>query len=285
MKQGLFAVALVALGTVVACDENPEEKYRYGSVELTTTAPTAEAPITTPDGWTITPTKLLANISAVTIAGTDGVVTASATAQVFDLVKPGAKQLVLSTVRYARAWEDVSLQIGPATAASVAVDVEEADLTGMVTGGFSIYLEASATKADVTKTLRWGFTTDTVYGGCEGQVGNATVKGLLVPANGIDSANVVLRGDVFFSDKVDGTGPLTFEAIALADANTNGEVTLDELIAVPLETARAGGALYDVGEDETVTDLGGFVAALSRRLVGSFRAAGTCTPEDPPAEP
>jgi hypothetical protein len=263
---GLLGAALA----VAACDENPESSLRYGAIEVTTTAPTAEKEISTADGWTIKPGKLLVHVSSIEIAGLDEVVAASATGQVVDLVPPGPKLLLEATARLARPWEVVTFRVGPATEESAPLEpVAEVDSTAMAAGGLSIWLEATATRGAETKTIKWGLASDITYTDCEGDRGGARVKGIVVPVDGTDTADIVMRGDVFFTDRLDGTGAIRF------DADANGEVTLDELAAVPLDTARASGA-YDVGDRADVTSLGAFVEALSPSLVASFRANGRC---------
>lgn len=63
---------------------------------------------------------------------------------------------------------------------------------------------------------------------------------------------------------------LRFDALAAADANADGEVTLDELTAAPLDVR-----LYDPSGLGAV-NFGAFVTALAR-TVGHFRGEGECT--------
>jgi hypothetical protein len=100
----------------------------------------------------------------------------------------------------------------------------------------------------------------------------------------MDSAEIPMRGDVFFSDKIDGNGALVFDAIAGADADQNGDVSMEELAGVTLESARAKG-LYDVAGRTEVVDLAAFVNALAGSALASFRAQGKCTPGPVAAEP
>jgi hypothetical protein len=273
----------VSMAAGVACDENPESDVEFGTIEMTTTAPTAEKEFTTVDGWTIKVAKFLVSVSAVTIQGDDGVLVASATGQVVDQAKPGAKLLLTSGARTARPWEQVSFQIGPATVDSLGVDVPEPDLSFMTKGGLTLYLEASATKVSEKKQLKWSFTPDTLYSDCQGDLNGVNVRGLIVPANGKDSADIVMRVDSFFSEKLDGTGALKFTSLAVADQDINGEVTLEELSAVTLEKAREdNNGTYDVGAATDVTDLKTFVSGLADKIVGSYRTKGTCKAGPPP---
>lgn len=276
----LVVISLLALASSmagIACDENPESEVDFGTVEMTTTAPTAEKEFTTEDGWTIKVAKFLVHVSAITVQGDNGVLVASATGQIVDQAKPGPKLLLSSGARTARPWEQVSFQIGPATAESAAVDVPDADLSFMTNGGLTMYLEASATKAAEVKTLKWSFTTDTLYSECQGDLNGVNVRGVIVPPDGKDSADIVMRADSFFSEKIDGTGPLKFTSLAIADQDINGEVTLDELSAVTVEKARENNnGVYDVGELVDTADLKTYVTILAEKIVGSFRAKGSC---------
>ncbi|MBS2013281.1 MAG: hypothetical protein JST00_10365 [Deltaproteobacteria bacterium] len=280
--------AFVLGSTLLACDENPGRSDTYGALELTTSAPTVEQAFTTADGWSIKYDRFLVHVSAVTVAGLDGVVTASASKQLFDQVAPAPKSLVTGSLRRARPWEDVSLQIGPVAAdaeVTAIAPVNDADVERMKKDGFALYVEGKATKAGApTVAFKWGFTTDTLYKECGGEVGGAFRPGLLVPVDGSDTADVAMRGDVLFRDDAVDTAAVRFDAFAAADADKNGEVTQAELEAVTLESLRTAGrgAYGTAGKD--VTTLKGFVEQRTQNLVGSFRAKGGCkaTPAAPP---
>lgn len=274
---------LAAVGSAtVACDENPTNPP-VGEMNITTSAPTVEKEVVTSDGWSIKFDRFLVHMPLVNVAGKDDlVVAATSTPQIIDQVAPGPKSILLATVRTARAWEDVSFQIGPATADATPLDpVKEADRDAMAKEGFSIYFEAKATNAAkaVTKTLKIGIKTDTMYSACEGDLNGARVPGLIVPADGTDTADVAMGGDVLFSDDL-ASGILRGESFATADADNDGLVTTSELHALPLDVVRTStGAPYHVGaEHADVTDLGAFVDELARSIVKSFRSPnGKCT--------
>jgi len=279
-----MAATTAALG-LVACDENPEFQ-KLGDLELTTSAPSIERELLTTDGWTIKYERFLVHVSAVNVAGDDQVLAASAGPQIIDHVAPAPKSLLVATVRTARAWEDVNLQIGPAladTEIALGEKVTEVDRTMMQNGGLALHVEGKVSKAGVTKVFKWSFTTDTLYGGCDENRNGVVTRGLVVPPDGKDAADVVIGGEVLFADDLAG-GVTRAEAIALADADADGTVTLDELRSTPLDAARAAGGPYGTGESEDVSDLGAFVEALTQRLVVRFRATGSCTPEPVVAE-
>ncbi|MDF2696761.1 MAG: putative lipoprotein [Labilithrix sp.] len=274
----LSIVALAATSALVAaCDENPGFP-KLGSMAITTTAPAAEREFVTTDGWSVKYDRFLVHVTAVNVAGTDQVLAASATPQIIDQVAPGPKTLLSATLRVARAWEDVSFQIGPAAAetdTTIAPPVKEADRDMMQKDALALYVEGKASKAGVTKSFKWGFGTDTLFTGCQENRGGTVVHGLVVPPDGNDTADIVMSADVLFSDDV-AAGGLRADAITAADTDNDGTITLAELRATPLDAARATGAAYATGDKADVTDLGAFVEALVPRIATRFRASGTC---------
>lgn len=280
----------LVLGTcaLIACDETPGSDDTYGSLELTTSAPTIEKPFTTADGWSIKYDRFLVHVSAITVAGLDGVITASATAQLLDQVAPPPKSLLSATLRRARPWEDVSLQIGPAAADGDVVAIEpakDADVEKIKKDGIALYVEGKATKAGApTIAFKWSFATDTLYGECGGELGGVSTPGLVVPVDGTDAADIAMRGDVLFRDDATEAAPLRFDPFALADADKNGEVTQAELDAVTLEALRqANRGAYGTAGNEEVTSLKGFVDERTKNIIGSFRAKGGCKAGPPPS--
>jgi hypothetical protein len=112
------------------------------------------------------------------------------------------------------------------------------------------------------------------------------VRGLVVPPDGNDTADVAMAGELLFSDDLDAPGAaLRAEAIGRSDGDHDGLITLEELRATSLEAARASGGPYGTGANTEVADLGAFVEQLTRHLVTRFRATGKCTAEPVTAEP
>ncbi len=280
---------LITCAAIAACGvDNNHEKF--GSVDVTATAPTIEKGFTTGDGWAVKFDRFVVSMSAISISASDNqVVTATAAPQLFDAVAAAPTGLLSSTVRFARQWDTFTFQIAPAIASedtpiTLASSVKDADRDLMTKGGLSIYLEGKASKGAVTKTMKWGFTTDTTFTDCEGELGGRMVKGVVIVPDGGDVVDLAFRGDVLFSDNLAAPGVVTrFDAFAAADADTNGEITLDELAATTLEAARTIGAPYNTAGNKDVADLGGFTSALTRQILASYRAKGTCTATVTPA--
>lgn len=289
MKSRIFV--LLALAGALACGD-PTEDHEYGTVEVTASAPTIEREVSTVDGWTIKMDRFLVSVAAITVAASDTrIVTASSEPRIFDAAAPGPKVLLSERARYAQPWDAFSLRIAPPTApedepTELAPTVSEADRDAMIAGAWSILVEGKATKADVTKTLQWGFATATDYADCAGELDGQLVKGVVVPPGGIDSVDLVFRGDVLFSEDLARPGEgLRFDAIAAADADGDGRITSAELAATSLEAARSGGAPYGTADKAEVADLGAFLSSLTPGILASYRAKGTCvaTPAKPDA--
>lgn len=276
---------------LAACDNTPSDQA-HGALALTTSSPTAEKGFTTGDGWNVKLAHLFIDVSAVTVAGVDGVVTASATSQIIDQVPAGPKSLLAATERTARPWEAVSFEIAPAAVVddvgpSFTEPVTQANVDAMVKGGLSFSVQGTATKGTSTKTFTWGFTSDTIHSACTGDLNGRSVPGLIVPRDGIDTAAITMDGSVLFSDSLTGAaGALRFDPLAAADADKDNVVTLDELGAVTLEGLRkatAGG--YVTPDGSAIVDLRAFTEELTRRVVSSFRTKGSCKFQAAPAAP
>ncbi|CAN5885700.1 hypothetical protein BH11MYX4_BH11MYX4_64500 [soil metagenome] len=284
-----FLTVFCASVLLAACDETPSDQ-KHGSLELTTSSVTAEKGFSTGDGWNVKFNHLFVHVSAVTVAGLDGVVTASATAQVVDQAAAGPKTLLSASVRTARPWEDVSFEIAPAARVDdvgpqLVAPVTQGDVDAMVKDGLSLYVEGSATKGAVTKGFKWGFTSDTLHTACTGEVKGAAIPGLVIPPDGVDSADIGMDGSVLFADSLVNAGSsLRFDPLAAADADKDGVVTLEELGAVTLDSLRAAKAgAYVTPDASPIGDLRGFTEENTRRVVISFRAKGSCKSAAPAA--
>lgn len=255
MNKRFNLMILMAGGAALAACSNISVDEDYGAVEVTASAPTITKEFTTIDGWVVKYDRFLVSVSA---------------------------------NRRAQPWDTFTFQIAPAvetegSTTTLAEAVKESDRDLMTKGGFSIYLEAKARKAGVTKTIKWGFTTDTSFSECEGERGGVKVKGIVVPPDGSESVDLAFRGDVLFSDDLSAPGiGLRFDTLAAADSDMNGEVTLEELRATKLDAARAFGP-YGTAKEKDIADLGAFTGALTRSIVASFREKGSCVAAPTPA--
>ncbi|WP_044246457.1 hypothetical protein [Chondromyces apiculatus] len=232
------------------------------------------------DGWEVTFGKFLVVLRNVTVADGEGQVGARMEGSVLvDHVAAGVKPVASFGALEAKTWSEVSFEISPVDAETALVSATEADKQLMVDAGASVYVEGQASKGDVTKQFVWAFEDATAYTSCRGDKDGKETEGVLVTSGGTDSVELTIHGDhLFYDDLQADNAVLRFEAIAGADANDDGEVTMAELSAVPLTSIAEGS--YGTGSAGGINDLGTYVAALARTL-GHFRGEGECVSGDP----
>lgn len=232
------------------------------------------------DGWTVKYSKFLVVIGGVSVADLGGKEAARMEGtRLVNHVNKGVKTLVTFTDLSAQAYERVGYEIVPATAQTEPVNADAADRDFMASNGYAVYVEGTATKDQVSKTFKWGFTQTTKYVECKAEQGGKEVEGIIVTNGGTDTSELTIHGDHFFYDRLqaDPTGAiptnLRFEAVARADddGDKNGEVTLDELAKAPLDLKTG----YDPSGLDA-SNMKEFITQLSR-TVGHFRGEGECS--------
>jgi hypothetical protein len=234
------------------------------------------------DGWSLRYDKFLVAFHDITVANDKGETAArmSATKLVDNSVR-GRKDLISFPGVRAAAWNKVSYQIKPATSDADLIGATAADRDLMVQKGYSIYVAGSASKlnggAMVKKTFHWGFTTATQYRDCQQAAESGSpIQGIVVTDGGTDTSELTTHGDHLFYDRLMASPDpavktvLRFDEKAAADKDNDGEVSLEELAAAPLDVTR-----YNVSGAD-VANLGAFMGFLAR-TVGHFRGEGECT--------
>lgn len=286
-KKALFA-AMAALTLAIPSSGCGDDDAEKGNVRFTTWGeeyieeglPASEFP---KDGWSVKYSKFLVVIRGVAIADAAGEVAATmSTPRVFDLTKPGEKEVVTFTGIEAKNWDRVSYQMGPMTAdATLAAGVSDADRQLLLSAGAHLHVEGAATKGAVTKSFKWTFAAPTLFDECEGEIDGKKTVGVLVTNGGTDTVQLTMHGDhLFYDDLQAANAILRFEAISKADANADGEVTLAELSAVRLTTIAPTDGAFGTGSAGDVNTLKDFVVALSR-TVGHYRGEGECFAKAP----
>jgi uncharacterized protein YndB with AHSA1/START domain len=232
------------------------------------------------DGWRVTFDKFLVVLRNVTVADRDGNVGARMEGSLLvDHKAQGRKPVVAFEALEAKPWERVSFEISPADEGVALEGATDADKQLMLDAGAAVHIEARADKAGVEKRMRWTFPAPTAYRDCKGDKDGKETEGVLVTNGGTDSVELTIHGDHFFYDDLQADNAvLRFDAIASADADANGEVTLEELAAVKLVDIPEGS--YGTGSAGDINDLGAFVTSLARTL-GHFRGEGECVSADP----
>jgi hypothetical protein len=230
------------------------------------------------DGWTVSYDKFLVNFQNIVVADARGGMAASMQeARLFDNTLPGVKSIVDFDGVPAKAWDRISYEIAPVTAATeLGGDTPEADKALMLAGGYSLYVSGTARKDAVEKRFSWGFAIGTRYAECSSEQDGRDEAGVVVTNNASLEAQLTTHGDHLFYDRLQASPDpaiatsLRFDTLAAADADDDGEVTLVELEATPLDVR-----LYDPSGLGAATH-GAFVTSLAR-TVGHFRGEGECT--------
>jgi len=279
MRKFLGIALLTA--TVVACSS--DEASGSGTVTFTTYGEDfieKEIPSSdVEDGWTIKYERFLVTFHDISVADgeTAPPVAVLPTSKLFDNHVPGDKKVVDFPSLPAKAFTHVSYRIAPAVAGTTLGDgVTEADKTMMVTNGYAMYVEATATKAAVSKKYKWGFKLNTLYDKCKGDVSGKETDGAVVTNGGTDIIQLTTHGDhLYYDDLQAKEAKVRFDNIAAADVNNDGDITLEELATVKLAAIPAANGPYGTGSAAGINDLRQFVEALSR-TVGHFRGEGEC---------
>lgn len=218
------------------------------------------------DGWSVTFDRFLVAIDGVAVSRGDGAPDLEDAAQrVFDLTRPGPYPFLTREVPAGR-YDDTSYTLRPAVSGVEAGNAASDDVDLMLDGAFSVYVEGTAVNGDVTKTFSWGFDQPTTYVHChsEAELENGTAA----------TVQITIHADHLFYDDLFSEEPaVTFDVLAEADTDDDGEVTPEELAAYDLT------ALPNYGTGSTEIDnLWDFIAHLTGTL-GHIDGEGHCEVE------
>lgn len=201
--------------------------------------------------------------------------------QVFDLTKPGDKRIV-SFALEAKSWPHVSYQLGPITPDAVPGELASAaDVAALQTDQASVHVEGLATGPQgESKMFAWSFSIPTLYEDCRGEQDGKEVDGVLVTNGGTQEVQITIHGDhLFYDDLQSEEAVLRFQALANADADNDGVITLEELDRVPLYTLPAAVGPYGTGALGNVNTLGDYERTLARTF-GHYRGEGSCNSKE-----
>ena len=233
------------------------------------------------DHWSVKYTKFLLVYHSVAIADEDQHVGAQlAHPLVFDMTKKavGAPKTLGTYQLEAKAWPNVSYQMGPITADATAGDLATAaDVALLQTDQATVHVEGIATSpAGLQKAFSWSFATPTYFEGCHGEQDGKEVDGVIVTNGGTQNVELTVHGDHLFYDDLQSEEAVPrFQALADADANNDGLITLQELDQVPLYTIPLDKGTYGTGALGDVNTLGDYERTLSR-TIGHYRGEGSC---------
>lgn len=237
------------------------------------------------DAWSVKYSKFLVVYKSVTIADESGSIVAQLDHPlVFDMTKKavGNPKTLATFELEAKAWPNLSYQVGPITADAKPGDLAtDADVTLLKTEGSSVHVEGVATSpTGVQKSFNWGFSPATLFQGCHGEQDGKDVEGVLVTNGGNQNVELTVHGDHFFYDDIQSEEAVPrFQALADADANNDGVITLAELDAVPLYSIPLEKGTYGTGALGNVNTLGDYERTLSR-TIGHYRGEGSCNSKE-----
>ncbi len=237
------------------------------------------------DGWSVKYSRFLVVYRSVTVADDAGDLVASLERPlVFDMTKKaqGTPKTLATFELEAKPWPNVSYQVGPITADAEPGELAtQADVDLLQAEGASIHVEGTATSpSGEEKTFSWSFAPATLFQGCHGMQDGKEVEGVLVTQGGRQEVELTVHGDhLFYDDLQSEQGGPRFQAYADADANGDGEVTLQELDAVPLYTIPADKGPYGTGALGNVDTLGQYARTLAR-TIGHYRGEGSCNSKE-----
>ncbi len=229
------------------------------------------------DGWTARFDRFLIVIGDVTLENTDGGEASVPGLTLYDLVTLGPHSVGTTDPLEATSWSRVGYRVAPATQATeVHASATEDDLALVVAEGHSVYVEGSVSNGTNEKSFRWGFSDGVRFGECVDVGGGQQTDGVVVTAGSTVPMQLTVHGDHFFYDDLQSSdAALRFDNLAAADADMDGEVTLEELAQVPLADLPAEAGPYGVGASD-VNDLRGYLQAAVHTL-GHFNGEGHCS--------
>lgn len=227
------------------------------------------------DGWALHYSKFLIVLSDLRVAEDGGAeIVSDDQSWVFDMTRPGPHAITTFSDLPAGTFREVGVTMKKASGAAAGNAAAAADVALMNDAGYSVYMEGEGVKDGVTKRFAWGFDAETRYAECEDADG---AKGVVIPTGGEAQLQLTIHGDhLFYDDLQSDAAVIRFQAIADADADDDGQVTLAEVGAVDLTTLPEG--QYGTGGDGTVQDLQAFLRDLTRTFV-HFQGEGHCHSE------
>ena len=217
------------------------------------------------DGYSITFDKFLIALGDISVAEEDAdPALAAAVQKIWDLTESGPFPITSGKVP-AGTYDHTAYAIAPATAAAVAGNADAEDVAAMSEGGYSVLVAGTATDGSETKTFEWAFDTETVYDPC-----HSTAK---LEDGGKATVQITIHGDhLFYDDAVSSSPSLRFADIALADTDTDGQVTQKELTEYDIKALPN----YGVGSlDIDGPNLWGFISHMTTTL-GHIDGEGHC---------
>ena len=245
------------------------------------------------DGWSVTYTRFLVVVGRARASRSDTMERVTDPGvHVLDLLRAPASGYVIAELADlgAARWDRFGFDLPNAAKGAVPLaPTTEADAAFMIDRGYSIYFEGTMSNPTGRScppgamchdakaiAFKWGFAAGTSFDDCSSSDG---IAGFAVPSGGTIPVKPTLHGDhAFFSNFTSGVELTERRAqyLADADADADGETTLDELRAYkaadafPIPAYNLSGALG--GPIHSAYD---YVLA-EMRTIGHFQGDGDC---------
>ncbi len=248
MKRVGFACLLALACGCLPSDSRPTP----GSIAMTVVSSDAALHgFTTSDGWTIQFGRVLTAIGSMSLENyPDHSTSCNDYAdpgydRLFDFTKLTAPAKVglafgLGTCsvqyRFRSPDTDDLVETGATSADLTMLRTESMDTAYMQMGRIAFYVSGRATKASVTKTFTWTFLRGGSIDHCQSATSTTSDSLVELKANDMLTIQAVVRPEELFRQLADDSAPFVFDSYAAADANGDGDVSLDELTTVPPPT-------------------------------------------------
>jgi hypothetical protein len=230
------------------------------------------------DGWSVSYSKFVISIGNFRASRSDSTDKLDAPGTyVLDLMNVPAGGYVVHTWSDAEAvrWDRFGFDLPNATTeAQTLAPTADADRDLLSTNKWSVYIEGQISKEMVTKTFKWGLPAGTSFDDCADENGLA---GFAVPSGGSIAIKPTIHGDHWFFNNITAGAEITTryaQYIADADADMNGETTIEELKALAAASAFPA-AKYNLAGPSPIENAYDFVLAQARTL-GDYQGEGEC---------
>lgn len=250
----LFPFVLGALGILLPACLPTDTRTPPGSFSSTASGSDAtRSGFTTSDGWDVAFDRVLVGIGRVNLGSGEGQsgscnrYSNRGYMRLLDMQVAGAQKLNLG---YALGQCSVSFRVSyPGNEAALGTHVSQADLTFMNTGkpdgyedasraGVAVYVKGTATRTGTVKRFDWTFRRQVSFTSCGDDDTDAGTRGVSLHSDNAFTADIAVHAEALFGDSRDpAAAKLRFQPYADADTNGDGEITLDELGKVPIQSA------------------------------------------------
>lgn len=218
------------------------------------------------DGWAIDFNELVISVTSAEV-GAQSVLTQPIAIDLASAESAGGVALPAAALGNGT-YTEASYRIAPIAEDATVINASAETINAMRERGASVYIDATATRDDVTKEMRLFFDTDTLYSPCE--------IDLSFDGGDEGTTEMTIHADHFFYDSLVSEEPgLAFDVIADADEQGDADdvVTEEELSAYDITALED----YQVG-NLNIENLYDYLAAQTATL-GHIDGEGHCDGE------